>query len=263
MSGDLAAESRPSLLFNWTHGRSRAFIIAGFILASTAAHALCFYVFQIVYPPTVALMPPPARVSLVMPDSEEGRALLNWIEAEDPALVSTTQRPPEAKAFALPKLQHVPSYTTSEPALKTLPPIAPDLRVPSSQPPAPVPIRRARAQAPPVAASTSLRFSEDFAAFGALQKPEPKFTSSSKEPPQNALFLVGGNGNGEIRFAFLQRSSGDATLDDQARQYLLQCRFTPPANREAHGEHDLVWGYAAIEWGNDIAAPASAATTPP
>ena len=89
-------------IFNWSPARSRKVSIISFIAASAVLHALCFYIFQIIYPPTVALLPPPARVSIITPASEEGRLLLRWIEAEDPALSSTTQRPPDASSFARP-----------------------------------------------------------------------------------------------------------------------------------------------------------------
>jgi len=60
-------------------------MLAAFLVLSLMAHALCFYVFQIVYPTPVALLPPPGRVTFITPDSEEGRTLLRWIDAEDPA----------------------------------------------------------------------------------------------------------------------------------------------------------------------------------
>src|SRR5258707_13941359 len=110
-----------TLLFDWDSPRGRKVAITIFLALSFVAHAACFYIFQIVYPPTVALLPPPARVSLITPDSEEGRTLLRWIAAEDPALAFTTHRPPEARSRALPRLAHVPSYLTHEPILKQPP----------------------------------------------------------------------------------------------------------------------------------------------
>jgi hypothetical protein len=86
-------------IFNWSPRRSRKLSLISFIVGSAVLHALCFYVFQVVYPPTIALLPPPARVNLITPETEEGRLLLRWIEAEDPALSSTTQRGPDAVAF--------------------------------------------------------------------------------------------------------------------------------------------------------------------
>ena len=76
-------------------------------------------------------MPPPARLTLISPDNPESLALLRWVEAEDPALTTTTQRLPETKSFALPLVQHRPSYSTHQPKLKTLSPLAPDLGIPA------------------------------------------------------------------------------------------------------------------------------------
>src|SRR6266481_7185852 len=132
------------LLFNWDSPRGRKLAITVFLALSFVAHAACFYIFQIVYPPTMALLPPPARLTLITPDSEEGRTLLRWVEAEDPALASRTQRPTEARAYILPKVEHAPSYVASEPVLKEPPPLVVDLRLPSSQPPGAAPMARPR-----------------------------------------------------------------------------------------------------------------------
>src|SRR6267378_7850988 len=122
-----------TLLFDWDSPRGRKVAITIFLALSFVAHAACFYIFQIVYPPTVALLPPPARVSLITPDSQEGRTLLRWIDAEDPALAFTTQRPPDATRRAPPRVEHIPSYLAAEPVLKQVPPQDVDLRIPSSQ----------------------------------------------------------------------------------------------------------------------------------
>src|SRR6266481_483402 len=123
------------LVFSWDSPRREKLVIAIFLALSLVAHALCFYIFQIVYPPTVALLPPPARITLITPASEEGRTLLRWIDSEDPALAFTTRRPPEARLRALPKIGHIPSYLTLEPVLKDIPPLQRDLRIPSCHPP--------------------------------------------------------------------------------------------------------------------------------
>src|SRR3954468_10664621 len=82
-----------SPIFDWSAPRARRISLLSFLGASAALHALCFYVFQIIYPPTISLLPPPARINLITGESEQGRLLLRWLEAEDPALSSTTQRP--------------------------------------------------------------------------------------------------------------------------------------------------------------------------
>ena len=92
VASEIAAEP---LLFSWDSPLWRRRTLAAFVVLSVLAHALCFYVFQIVYPTPVALLPPPARVTFIAPDSEEGRTLLRWIDAEDPAVAFTTDPAPD------------------------------------------------------------------------------------------------------------------------------------------------------------------------
>jgi hypothetical protein len=250
-------------VFDWNPKPRRKVSLISFIIASTVLHGLCFYVFQIVYPPTVALLPPPARVNLITPDTEEGRLLLRWIEAEDPALSSTTQREPGTEAFAPPKVAHVPTYLNRQPALKELPPYQPDLRVPSSRPPGPVPLPRA---SPPPAAGithTSITFAADATAFGAARIPPLQFTASPREPPQAAQFRVAISPRGDVRHCLVQVSSGDRALDEQARRYLLLCRFPGMNDRQPNAEGHLVWTTATVEWGNDIAPPSATSAESP
>ena len=80
-------------IFNWEGPRHRKLAIAGFIAASFVLHITGFYLFQVVYPPIVSLLPAPQRVNLIAANSEQAVTLLRWIDAEDPALASTTRRP--------------------------------------------------------------------------------------------------------------------------------------------------------------------------
>jgi hypothetical protein len=252
-----SASAANDLVFRWEKPGRGKWTLSGFLLLSLAAHAFGFYLFQIVYPPAVALLPPPGRVSLIAPDSDEARQLLRWIEAEDPALTSTTQLSPDAKALALPTIQHAPSYLGRQPALKDLPPPPPALRIPSAHPPGPV--EKISAPSPLVTrtAPSAIRFSPELDSLISPQLPELKFAASGRESPDAARFLVAVNRKGELRHCFLQASSGDAALDEQARKYLAIARF--PALRDTNSERpdELVWGTATIEWGNDINSPAS------
>src|SRR6058998_1561877 len=135
MNASLPGFAAEPLLFSWQSPRRRKIAIIAFLALSLVGHAFCFYIFQIVYPPMIALLPPPARVTLITSASDEGRTLLRWIDAEDPALAFTTHRPPEARLRALPKVEHVPPYLAVEPTLKGLPPAEVDLRIPRSLPP--------------------------------------------------------------------------------------------------------------------------------
>jgi hypothetical protein len=263
VSASLASENESDLIFGWDNPRGRKMAITGFLFASLVLHALGFYLFQIVYPPAVALLPPPGRVNLIAPNSDEGRVLLRWLEAEDPALASTTQTPADGKSLTMPTIQHAPSYLSRQSALRDVPPLTSDLRVPSAQPPAPVQRMSAPISTTLKISPTTLRFSSELEALGPVQRPEMKFTASSRESPAAAQFHVAVNENGEVRHSFLANSSGDAALDEQARKYLALSRFSPIRNPKSEIQNELVWGLATVEWGNDITAPASSPTPEP
>lgn len=256
------AVSRETLVFNWDKPRQRSLVFLGFVVLSVIVHAVAFCFFQIVYPPALSLLPPPARVSLITSSSEEGRSILRWLEAEDPALASSTVRPAEMKSVSLPLVEQVPSYRSTEPALRDAPPLIADLRNPSSQPPGPVLLPRSRSRSPEKFATlpTTISFSKELANFGAPLLAAPKFVASTSEAPQAISFRIAIGGRGEILYCFATNSSGDRELDEQARRYLALCRF--PGGPASSGE-DLAWGTATIEWGNDVASPPQPKSTEP
>ena len=250
-------------MFNWNKPRRRGLVFLGFVALSLIVHVAGFCLFQIIYPPALSLLPPPARVSLITSGSEEGRTILRWLEAEDPALASSTVRPVEMKPVSLPVVEHVPSYRSTEPTLRNAPPLIADLRVPSSQPPGPVLLPRSRPPEKFAALPTTISFSKELASLGAPVRAAMKFVASTNEAPQAISFRIAVSPRGEIRYCFAMNSSGDRELDEQARRYLALCRF--PGKSAANGE-DLVWGTVTIGWGNDLVLlpqPKSAGTTTP
>ena len=261
------APAASALLFRWEGPRRRNLALIGFLAVSFAAHVFGFYLFQVVYPATVSLTPVPQRVSFISAKSEEGAALLRWIDAEDPALASTTRRPAEAKRYLLGKIQHTPSYSESEPILRKPPPLTVDLRVPSAQPPAAVPLRQSTKPAAIGSVPTNVAFSGDLQSLGQPKFVPTNFKMSGKEPPQNARFRIAVDSNGAVVHCFPLVSSGDAALDEQARQHLALCRSSANAvpskveGSTANGE-SLVWGVATIEWGNDVAVAPNAKPSP-
>src|SRR5256885_6740964 len=87
------ASAAAQFIFNWDPPRQRTLVLTGFVVVSLGIHIAAFYVFQVVYPQTVSLLPAPRRVSLMTASSEQTATLLRWIDAEDPALASTTRKP--------------------------------------------------------------------------------------------------------------------------------------------------------------------------
>ncbi|MEO8439000.1 MAG: hypothetical protein ABI540_02150 [Spartobacteria bacterium] len=260
MSAESFAPAPDGLLFRWEKPRRRKVAIAGFLLGSTALHAICFYLFQVVYPPPIALLPPPAQVSVIAPTSDEARSFLNWLEAEDPALASQTQRSPDARAFQLPRLAHVPSYVAVPPKLKEMPARRASPPTLSAMPPAPVPVGPAAAPAAPVRVPTTLRFSDGLAEVPVVHPPLG-FRASLQDAPESARFRIAVDGSGVVRYTFLEQSSGDAALDEQARQDLALSRFVMPSRPGAEGE--LTWAKATFEFGTDLEMPPRAAERAP
>ena len=250
--------SAEPLLFRWDSPPHRRTTLAIFLVLSLMAHAMCFYLFQIVYPTPVALLPPPARITFIAPDSEEGRTLLRWIDAEDPAVAFTTYPVPGARLGALPKTEHLPSYFKVEPILKELPPSKPDLRIPSSQPPGAV---HSVVQKPASArgtARTYISFSKELDQFGPAILPESGFATSTEETAETLRFRVAVNDLGEIRYCFPMNSSGDPALDEQARLQVVRSRFSQTRQTDIKPGSSLVWGMATIQWGSDLARPQKA-----
>jgi len=256
------------LIFSWAPPRKRRRALIVFLILSLLLHALCFYIFQIVYPPTVALLPPPARMTLISPDNPESLALLRWVEAEDPALATTTQRTPEAKAFVLPPTEHRPFYATHQPKLRTLPPPAPDLSIPSSAAVGPVRPPQMKGNTTGLTRKTMALFADLPPGLGDPIFADFKFRLTLPDAPANARFRVAIDGGGAIRFCFLIESSGDPALDEQGRNFLQLCRFKSPSrtgtkeNAPPTDATGLFWTTTTILWGNDLASNATASPAP-
>ena len=261
MSAPTYAPARGTLLFHWERPRRRQLAIAGFLLLSAVVHALGFYIFQVVYPPPIALLPPPAQVSLIAATTPEASTFLNWLDAEDPALAAQTQRPADARGFQLPKLAHVPSYVTVKPKLKDFPSPRQVPPPPSAMPPGPVPVAPPAATPPPLNAPTTLLFSNELRDLP-VTHPDLKFRATTREAPESARFRVAVDSLGTIRYAFLEQSSGDAALDENARQYLALSRFQNPLTKSIT-DGGLIWTSATFVFGNDLQLPPSPTERPP
>ena len=252
---DIVAEP---LLFNWDAPRGHKAVLAIFLVLSLVAHVLCFYVFQIVYPTPVALLPPPARITFISPESQEGRTLLRWIDAEDPAIAFTTNLPPGTRLRTLPKAEHVASYSAVNPILKQIPAVQPDLRIPSSRPPGAVRARSRKIVSTVIPARTYISFSRELDQLGVPNVPQLRFTASNDETPETLRLRVGVNNLGEIRYCFPINSSGDPALDEQARLQLLRTRLSPESATAGKLGSSLIWGIATVQWGSDVARPQQA-----
>ena len=239
------APESPGLLFAWEKPLRFRWAFFGLLVLSAAVHLATFFLFQIAYPPHVTIPPPAPEVSLLLPTSAENRALLHRIEAEDPALLATV-------ASTAPPGVVGPKYRASYETVHTQPrtvaeePVA--VRFPS--PRDPLAIIRSGAQtaqlntAPPPPVPTRITFSPALAPRAPKADRPWNFAPRAAAPLEPATFLIGVTDRGDVRFVFLQHSSGESALDVQIAAQL-------PALDFQKSETPIAWGIATVAWGDD------------
>ena len=236
------------LTFRWPE-RTASLLLPALFLLSIGIHGLALFVFQVVYPPSVASAPPPALVTILTPDTPQGAALLRWVEVQDPALAARVE---EVAPTRLGGVAYTPSYATAQTPLREGEPTPAPFAFPAAHnlldlsPAAPA----APAGTPRLGVSTALRFSES---LGARERPEPPaplhLSVKSSANLRPTVFLVGVGDRGEVRYCFLQESSGDPAIDAQGEALLGQHAFSL-------SETPLQWGLAMFTWGAEAYAPA-------
>ena len=231
----------PQLVFPWRPTRFRArLILPGFILFSFLIHALALYVFQVSYPASVSIAPPAVQVTLLSPSMPGYEAIARWIEAGNPARVISS---PETTPPGLWQIAYKPSTVRAEPKLAQEA-IAP-VRFPSAIPP----LRgTAKNQPPPATRNpdsvSSLHLSSSLAARQTHGPTAVRPALKSSAPLKPNRFMVGINDRGEVRYVFLEESSGDPAVDQWAERHLSQLDF-------AHATQPITWGEATYDWGDD------------
>lgn len=249
----MSKAAEPSgLLFRWQKARGVLSWLPLFLLISILAHAGTFFVFQVVYPQRATLPPQPPQVT-VLSDTPENASLLRWIEAEDPALVAA---PPRLQP---PKLV-TPTYRPSFEVIRTAPRMAAEKAplVPPAPARDPISIIRSSTSSAPASAQprqpqpTRIHFSGALAKRSTRAAEEAALTKSAT-PLDPATFLIGVTDRGEVRFHFLQKSSGDSAVDASAAEHLAQLSF------DAAPGAPITWGMATFAWGDDAFAAAAEA----
>jgi len=247
-TSDTAHAGHHRLIFRWPE-RSASFVLPVVFLLSVLVHAITFYVFQVVYPPTVSIAPPPAQVTLLTPSTPQNEALLRWVDSQDPAIAGAVKA---VVPQGLGEIAYVPSYANAH----THPvPIA-DSTAPVDYLPAHDPLAitapvTAPKTIPRTQVRSSLLFSRSLRDRTPPQLPAMTFPVKATLGLQHTVFLIAVSDRGEVRYTFLQRSSGDRNIDTVAENALTQCDF-------AKSDAPLTWGYAIFNWG----AEAYAAPTP-
>ena len=247
------SEAGSRLIFAWPERYHVSFKLAWFLLISFGVHASAFYFFQIVYPPTKALLPQPAQFTLLAPTNQENKLLLQRIESEDPACVVVP-------ALVLPeqpvKIEYKPYFEQLHDTLQ-LPELTPDRAAypPVESPAALVNTQLSAPEIPQIVATpapTEMTVSGELRARSPKKLPSISFTTRSETLLDRATFLFAVSDLGEVRYCFLEHGSGDAAVDAKAASYLKTLRFS-------RSQIGMEWGFASFHWGDDLYTPQKSA----
>jgi TonB family protein len=226
---------------------------------SFLAHAATFFLFQVSYPSHVSIPLQTPQVWLLTGETPEQQAVMRWIESEDPALIAASSHPVPAGLFEVP---YRPSYLTA----RTAPRSMPEVKETPERAPGPGLSALLHSVLPSAAvalpkverAPTKILLSDGLAQRSLVAAPALKTAVGG--PLEDASLLLGVTPEGEVRFALLQRSSGDHATDAAALAQLRKARFQPIRQaqglRPAEAAPEIEWGFADIVWGDDAYPPA-------
>ena len=264
----VATADEDALIFQWRGRPRRVWRLGAVLLASLLGHAATFYLLQVAYTPTGSLQPPAAQVVLIAPEEPAQRlAFEQWLKMADPALM--TAPPSDGTADVLNKigLRYVPSYAGVPPAFKSLEPAVAgnDFAMPARfRPPGPVPFTRAggspgerRDFAASAPLPTRLIFRGPIGPLAPSVLPPWNFAAGKgTRPMEPTVYLVGVRSGGGAPSIFRQpnagesTTTGDAALEESARDYLAKLNFqNPPTGQPGSG---MVWGWATFYWGREV-----------
>ena len=89
---------------------------------------------------------------------------------------------------------------------------------------------------------TLIRFSGPFENRKIEESQPFKIGAGSATTLEPARFMIGVTERGEVRYVFLQNSSGDKPMDAQAEAHLRATRF-------ASASQEITWGFVSFLWG--------------
>ncbi len=243
-----AEATAPSLIFDWPRREGFPFVLFACVAASLFAHAATFFLFQVNEPLGTSIPRTPPQVSVLTPSSPEAIALLHWIDAQDPALVATANSITPPGLF---DLAYRPSYATprtlplgpvEQPVVVSFPAAREPLAIITSTAPKITPAPAAHTSEPTIA-----RFAPSLASRAPTPPPPLIWKTRASSPVEPAHFLLAVTDRGEVRFLFLQNSSGNPALDEHATAWLQNFAF-------AANEAPITWATATVTWGDDAFA---------
>ena len=228
-------------IFGWSRSRWDQRLL-WLIIASLGLHFAGLYIFHVVYPAGTALPPPVAQVSVLNPANPQDRLLLNWVELNDPAMISA----PKVTGFQMAKLvpRYQPTFATQAPDIRKNPASRPAEEI--SSPSLFTPDNLFAKPIRPVTVQPNISFESQFEFGEALKKRRPvapEKLPASRQVSDPSTFFAGIDAAGEVKYLFLWRSSGNDQLDHLAEETVRRIRFEPATEE--------TWGIISLHWGSE------------
>ncbi|MEO6053623.1 MAG: hypothetical protein ABIP97_06390 [Chthoniobacterales bacterium] len=239
---------RPPAFFHfaWSSRHKVQLILPLCFFLAALFHIGVLFLFDVVYPPGKSPRPRPAEIAILSPGTPEYEKITNWLEANDPALLSASQSS-DSDFEPLLKTPYRPTFNSATIHLQPAPPLhipKPTGAVILPQDIVVIPESEGHSQPPQPWLPTQLEFRGNILPQTAPLPPPPNATQSA-EP---AEFSIGVLPDGKIGFIFLlKKGSGSSELDQKATEYLQNLQL----QKNASGK--IRWGVVVFHWG--VAAP--------
>jgi len=226
----------PSLHFDWPSPHNIHVALPLMLAVSAALHIAGIVVFQVSGRRPESSPQRPAHVIVVPPASPEAALIAPMLAAADPSLFS----PVSGDSVPAPIATYIASYASGAPALDPLP-AAPALTLAVT----PL-VTRSMASRPPArpaskGLATQVRFGGNLAGRSFAPGKSADFSAPPRQGLRPARFVAAVDSGGRIIYAFLEISSGVASLDRAAFDYLKRGRLEPVGSPGAWGTIDILW----------------------
>jgi hypothetical protein len=237
-----AARTLQNSVFDWDRPRWSGRLL-WLIVFSLGLHFAGLYIFHVVYPSTTSLPPPAAQVSVLNPQNPQDRRLLDWVDLNDPSAISA----PRVDESLVAKLGpgYRPTFSDETPDIRQSQSNAtaqeaatPSLFTPDNLFPRQV---RPAAAEPKTSFVSRLEFGPTLAS---RRPPTIERLPASQRLYEPTTFFAGISKDGEVKYLFLWRSSGNDQLDHLAGEAVKRLKFQP-ADKEAWDTISLHWGTVA------------------
>ena len=119
--GDALSQAKGQLTFDWSRVAPVSLRLFFFLILSWVAHGFCFYLFQVVYPPSERFSPSPARITFLTPNDAASQAMLREVEDRIVFINSSGWESAAKRSAKRNAIEFKPSFAEHELKLKTMP----------------------------------------------------------------------------------------------------------------------------------------------